>query len=330
MENNEPVTPAATPAPAAAQTQAEPSLADYRATREPSAAKTNVQTAAAAAPAPAKAADPMEPGDPVIDEGDGETPAGMPENAEVKTKKLGGYQKIIARQAAEIEALKKSGTAAATPGTPEPPPPPTPAAAAAKPAAPELVYAVAKPKLEDCATLEEFTEKLADWTADRRDWLKESRAGQAAAQAAVKARADGWNANVAAFKVEHNDWDAVMAAVAEIKLSGAHQQIFLDSPHGVALAYELAQDPAELERIAKLPPLAAARAIGKLEAAFGPERTGGEDDADAARTNEKEIKVSGAPPPFKPLNGATNRGTPNPATMSIADYRKARESGRIH
>ena len=323
MENNEQVVQ--TPAPAVAHTQTEPSLADYRASREPSAAKTETKTETPAAPA--KAADPMEPGDPVIDEGDGETPADTPENTEAKKKKLGGFQKTIARQQAEIEALKKATPAAAAAGTPEPP---TPAAAAAKPAAPELTYAVAKPKLEDCATLEEFTEKIADWKADERDWRRSVEAGRAKAQADVKARADGWNANVATFKTDHDDWDAVMAGVAEIKLSPDHQKIFLDSPHGVALAYDLAQDPAELERIAKLPPLAAAREIGRLEAAYGRKTTGDSDDADDARAGEKEIKVSSAPKPFKTLNGATNRSVPNPGTLSAADYRKARESGRIH
>jgi hypothetical protein len=309
MENNEQVIET----PVAAST--EPSLADYRASREPAAGTDRAgaeDKKPAASGRAASTAPPVEPGDPVVDdptEDETDTPV-------ERKKKLGGFQKTIAKQAAELDELKrklgeKPGEAAAPAAAT------TPAAAAAT----EVTYPVAKPKLEDCDSIEDFTEKLSDWKHDERDWKRASKDGIAAAQTVLQTRADNWNASVTAFKAEHDDYDARMAAVAEIKLSRPQQEVLLDSPHGVALAYELADDPDELARLIKLPPLAFARAIGKLEAAF-PEA------GDAAE--EKPIKVSAAPPPFRSVNGAANRGVPNPATLSFADYRKARESGRIH
>jgi len=314
MENEQ--TPAP-PTPVAATPEPAFDLATYRASREPKAA-TETETKTAAKPT-AEVTEPAAAGAEAL--GDAET-----ETEPVK-KKLGGFQKTISKQSEEIADLKRqlAGTpAGSAPGDAKPAESTTeakPAPAAA--AAPDYEKVKAKPRLEDSADLAEFTEKLADWTQDRRDWLKAGREAAAKQQAAVVTLAGRWKASETAFKTEHPDYAEVVKGVDDVRLSAAHQTLFLESENGVALAYQLAQNPAELRRIAALPPLKAAVEIGKLEAAFAKQATPAEEEA------EPEIKVSSAPKPFKPVNGATTRGTPNVADLSPADYRKARESGRI-
>jgi hypothetical protein len=60
-----------------------------------------------------------------------------------------------------------------------------------------------------------------------------------------------------------------MQEASDIQISPAHQRLFLESEHGAAIAYDLAKDHAELKKFAAMPPLAAARYFGKLEAAVG-------------------------------------------------------------
>ena len=297
-------------APAPAVAPPDSSLDAYRAAFDKPAEKPVAEE-----PKPVAAAPPVEPGDPIVGEDDDDV-------VETPRKKLGGFQKTIARQAAEIEELKKrAAPAAPAAGAPVP--------AASASAAPEPKYGVPKPLLEDCDGIEDFTEKLTDWKADERDFRKAAKDRIAADAAAATNLAANWNAQKTAFKAEHDDWDAVMAAVSDVRLSPAHQEIFLESPHGVELAYELANDREELERIAKLSPLAAARAIGKLEAAYGPKKAVAAADAEAAE-EAKPVKVSSARPPFKPVAGNNARVTPNVATMSISEYRKAVDSGRFN
>ena len=299
-------------------------LGDYRASREGNALKRSVEhespkPLATPVKEPAPSPSPA-PGAPVVDSIEDEAAAadgGTPEQQTERKKKLGGFQKTIARQTDRITELERQLATA------KPPEPGAPAAAAAAPPAPaagEPVYAAPKPLLENFATLSEHVEALADWTADRRDWLKEQRTAAAARAQAVTKLTDNWKAKTVEFKAEHEDYDAVLAGVADVKLPAAHQHIFLDSENGVALAYHLAQDPEELKRIAALSPMQAAMTLGKLEAVLFPKVVSEEDP---------EPKVSAAPRPFKPVSGFGARVTPNPATLSAADYRKGRETGRI-
>jgi hypothetical protein len=308
MENESAQQPAA---PVAAPL-GELSLADYRASRETAARDDAQPPAHSKEPAAAAGAD-----DAPEAEATSET---TQEQQEAKKKKLGGFQKTISRQSEEIAELKRQLAAGVTT-----PAAAKPAEAASVPAAaPEPVYAKPKPRLEDCDGIEEFTEKLADWKHDERVWKTQQKTEAAKRAEAVRTLAGNWKAKTAEFKASHDDYDAVLAGVEDVTLSPAHQQIFLESDHGVALAYELAQDRETLQKIAAMTPLQAAREIGKLEARYAAESS----SADPAPN--KEIKVSAAPRPIRPVSGSSPAaGTADPAKLSLGDYRKAREAGRI-
>ena len=122
-----------------------------------------------------------------------------------------------------------------------------------------------KPKPENFETHTEYVEALADWKLEAK--LKERDAK------AVKEKIDfeqnkivtSYTEKVKAFSEKTSDFADVISEVDHIPLSPALRDIILTSDNGPQLAYELAKNPAEYERIAKLPPLACAREMGKLE-----------------------------------------------------------------
>jgi hypothetical protein len=313
-ETNEQQPIASTPAAPSAPVEtplSDLSLGDYRATREP---KKPANEAKAAAPSPAAAAG-------ETDEVEELEATATPEQHAERKKKLGGFQRTISKQNEEIAALKQrlgaqTPAAAAAPATPPAPPAAMPAAAPAE------AFDKPKPVLADCATLEEFTEKLSDWKDEERTWRNERKATAAIEAAARTALVESWQTRQTSFKEQTEDYDAVLALVDDVMVSPAHQKLFLESDHGPALAYHLAQDPDELKRFVGLSPTNAAKEIGKLEALLFP--------VAPAESEEPEPKVSAAPRPFRPVTGNSARVSPDPAKLTSAEYRKARESGRIN
>ncbi len=296
---------------ATAEALPEMSLAAYRASRETPAEAPPAKVEAVNPPAGSEndldeSADESGTSDEIAEnEGEGtvqEKPNVLKDGSSA-AKKKGGYVRKLEAKDREIEELKRQLAAPAAVKTEA-----TPAVAT-----PEFKDRP-KPKMDDFDSIEAFTENLSDWKADERDWKKEQTAAQAKAKTAADSLLSDWNTRTEAAKQEHADYDKVLKAVEDIKLSPAHQRILLESEHGPELAYLLAQDPDELKRIADLSPLAAARAIGKLE--------GGLADSEAPQTT---TKVSSAPAPIRPVGARSNvAGRLNLATCSTAQYRKSR------
>lgn len=98
-------------------------------------------------------------------------------------------------------------------------------------------------------------------------------------------------------------------------------EVIEDSEDGPALAYHLGKHPEVADRIAQLPPKAAARELGKIEARLAYER----EQAEAAKK-----RVSNAPPPPPKVEGAGDgSGTVDPSSpdsdeLSDAEWSKRR------
>jgi hypothetical protein len=107
------------------------------------------------------------------------------------------------------------------------------------------------------------------------------------------------------------DFDQIIAGSQDMPISYAAQELILESPKGPLLAYYLAKNPDRLAEINRMPPTAAAREIGRLEARIRTPKP-------KARTN--------APPPPKPQRGSGG-STPqkSPHQMSMAEFVKWRE-----
>jgi hypothetical protein len=233
------------------------------------------------------------------------------------SKKKGGFQRTIERQKAEIERLKSqlAGNSAAGDELDDE----EEAAFAPKQEA-AVTHHAAKPKLDDFDSIEAFTDALTDWKLAQAEHIKTQQEAQAKAQSEAAKTISDWNSRKAEAQKAHADYDEVLESVDDVKLTPQHQRIFLESAHGPEIAYHLAQNKAELEKFAGLEPLAAARFLGQLEAQFASDSS-----------DKPEPKSSKAPRPIRPLAAAKSAATLplNVATASLADYRKAREAGRI-
>jgi hypothetical protein len=207
------------------------------------------------------------------------------ESEQAKEKKKGGYQRRIdrlteerAQLAAEVERLK-GGTAGGDAG--------------GKPEEPK-----ARPAVENFDTYDEYVEALTDWQAERklsaRITEERERVEKAAAETAERAKYTQFadRAKVAAEK--YPDFEAV-AYSDEVPVSATMRECILSSDVGAELAYYLGKNPAEAERIAGLEGLAAARAMGRIEARIEAEAAG------KPTAEKQKPKLPGAPAPITPL-----------------------------
>jgi hypothetical protein len=110
----------------------------------------------------------------------------------------------------------------------------------------------------------------------------------------------------------------------------------MTSEVGPDIAYYLANNPEEAEKIAKMPALATAKALGKLEdkleaqlKASGQNKQSKGEQKPAQESKKTETPVTKAPKPITPVNasGASGGSAKDPEKMSYQEFKKWRESG---
>jgi hypothetical protein len=99
-------------------------------------------------------------------------------------------------------------------------------------------------------------------------------------------------------------------------------EAILESEYNVDIAYYLGQNREESAKIAQMSPLAAAKAIGRIEARI-------ERNATASKQVEPK-RVSKAPEPVKPVATSSDAPTKNPDDMSAEEWlaHRNRQLGR--
>lgn len=162
-----------------------------------------------------------------------------------------------------------------------------------------------KPRSEDFESFDEFTEALTDWKLDQRAKAQEAKDAEAKAKAETESRkqkaAEGWNDRVAEARKQFADYDEVLEEAADIDVPAELESALLEA--GPAVLYHLAKDPAEAERISKLPVQTALREIGKIEAKIASQPAAKEEEPEP--TPKPKPKPSQAPRPAKPLGGSS-------------------------
>ncbi|NUB07016.1 hypothetical protein FW320_12630 [Azospirillum sp. Vi22] len=167
----------------------------------------------------------------------------------------------------------------------------------------------AAPKPEDFPTYDAFLIAQAKHEL-RQEMTQAEQAKVQEQQAKVQEQqasqvATNWRTQVDTAKGKYADFEAV-AFSAPISEPVAHMVAASDV--GADLAYHLGKNPDEARRISALPPVAAARELGRLEAKLSA---------------APPPKPTQAPPPPPTVNG---RGTPtrDPNAMSYAEYKAMR------
>lgn len=160
----------------------------------------------------------------------------------------------------------------------------------------------AAPKPEDFPTYDAYL--IAQAKHELRQELTQAEREKAQEQEATQV-ASGWRTQVDTAKGKYADFEAV-AFSAPISESVAHMVAASDV--GADLAYHLGKNPDEARRISALPPVVAARELGRLEAKLSA---------------APPPKPTQAPPPVPMVNG---RGTQprDPNAMSYDEYKAMR------
>ena len=161
-----------------------------------------------------------------------------------------------------------------------------------------------EPTLDQFSTYEEYVGALADHKADARinAWQQEQKAQQEAQQrASVQSE---FQRHVESFKADTPDFDLV-AFNPSLPISDAMAEAIQSSDAGPQVLYFLGKNPAEAARIAGLPPVQAARELGKLEVNI---------------SLPQPKKQSSAPPPIQPLSGGSGSPNVDPEKMTDAEW----------
>jgi hypothetical protein len=175
-----------------------------------------------------------------------------------------------------------------------------------------------KPNPDSFETHAEYVEALTDWKTDLKFKARDDEANKAKAQIAHEQTMKAHFDRVNAFKEKTDDYEEVIEAVGDMKMSLTLQDLLVTSDHGPELIYELAKSKAEFERVSKLGPIAAALEIGKLVAKI---------EAKASPEKKPEPKkLTNAPKPLEPVGGSKAKVAKSISdpSLSQAEYERIR------
>jgi hypothetical protein len=244
--------------------------------------------------------DEPEPAEPETDE-DPEELEAKPDEDTKPPKKKGGFQKKIVKLEQEKEYWRQEALRSQS-NTPQ-----------AKIETPKDLSL--RPKATDFANHDDYVEALVDWKAEQKITAIQTKSRQDDAKAQIQTRFNTHSERVESFKETHEDFDEALENVSTVPMSIAVQESIIDSDHGPEMMYALANDPKEFKRICSLPPLQAAREMGRLESKFVKTATPSSDN-----------KTTRAPKPVTPVRtrGASATKDLNDPNLSYEDFKRLR------
>ena len=158
-----------------------------------------------------------------------------------------------------------------------------------------------EPTIDKFDNFDDYVSAKAEYIASKKieSTLTEREQRQAAekAEAAQKQTVEGWNKRVAAADIP--DFHDVVAA-SDVPMTSIMQQAIMESENGPKLAYHLATNPADAERIAGMTPIGAVRALTLIEEGL-----------------KKPVAVSKATPPITPVG---SKATSIKSLLDVKDY----------
>jgi hypothetical protein len=269
--------------------------------------ETPPETTESTQPVPAPAEKPIPEEEPDTEEdGDEEEPQEQPK------RPRGGYLRKIehlerqngyaARQIEELQAQLQGRRQAPEPERPAGPP--------------QAPNPDTFPSYDDYVKAQnEYVDRLTDWKLEQREAQMVERARQWQAQERERQAMQTWTERIGEFRSKAKDFDEVLAQTDHLQIPPEVAKILIESDNGPQLAYELARQPKELERIVKLQnPLAAARELGRFEAKLSGQ----------AEMPKRAAAVSKAPEPIEPVGQGAVTSTKPPEEMSYQEYKEYR------
>lgn len=174
-----------------------------------------------------------------------------------------------------------------------------------------------KPNPDTFDTHAEYVEAVAEWKFDQKQKQLTQEQQRVARETEYTKTLQAYSEREKSFEETHEDYREVLESVDSIQLSVTVKEAIVTSDVGPALAYELAKNPKELERICALGNSnAAARELGKIEARLESKAP---DKAEPKKTTK-------APEPITPVGskGASVEKSIFDPDISQRDYARLR------
>lgn len=176
-----------------------------------------------------------------------------------------------------------------------------------------------EPEPDEFDSYDQYLDALADWKEARKGGKPEAKKpddkakddGKAkepeVSQEFIDARED-LEEDFAEMRKAHKDFDELIGA-EDLAITPDMVVAMADTDNAGEIAYHLAKNKEEAARIAKLPPLAQAREIGKIEVKL------------AAAPQQPGKKTTSAPDPIEPIRGS-DVSPKDPKDMDFAEYER--------
>ena len=162
------------------------------------------------------------------------------------------------------------------------------------------------PTIDKFDNFDDYVTAKAEYIASQTLSKHEQRQAAEKAKAAQQQTVEGWNKRVAAADIP--DFHDVVAA-SDVPMTQVMQQAIMESDLGPKLAYHLATNPEEAEKIARMTPIGAVRALTLIEEGF-----------------KKPVAVSKATPPITPVGSKATSIKSLLDTKDFDEFTKRREA----
>lgn len=225
-------------------------------------------------------------------------------------KPKGGFQRRIKELADERNHWRDMALRASQgyqpPQQPQPPsrPDPAPAQPAKLPTLEEFGYDEGK-----------YQAALLDYAAKHAETVVERRLAEVERQRAEQTRVESFATRQAEFAKSTPDFEDKVLRDPTLPITTGMRDVIIDSPNGPELAYWLATNRAEAEKIARLPPHLAALEMGRIEGRIEVQK--------AAKAAAPRPSVTKAPPPPPSLEATESAGPKPPEQMSDEEWYRA-------
>lgn len=228
-----------------------------------------------------------------------------------KPRKKSGFQRRVDKLTREREFWREQALKGASTARPEPKVEPV-----------EKPKDAGEPQSEDFETAREYYKAIAQWEIKQEKAADEQRSRKAQLETEHQTVLKTHRERVASFKENAQDFDEVLEGVDDIIASPAVKDLIMTSENGPALMYALAKDRAEFERINQLPPIAAARELGRYESKLAAS------SVDSKKPEAK--KTTQAPKPISPVGskGGTVEKSIYDPNLSQKEYEALRAKER--
>lgn len=165
-----------------------------------------------------------------------------------------------------------------------------------------------RPARDQYESDEDYVDALTDWKVTQKLTGVEEKLAKRQEQTRNQVE---WASKITTARQEYADYDDVMELAQDIPITPAVSDAIQSSQFGADIAYYLAKNPDDAFRINSLPPVAAAREIGRIESYVEYEKN--------QKTQKKVPPVSKAPAPIKPVkaSGAAGKSLED---MTPAEY----------